>query len=69
MKSPQDQAPRSSEGLTRTRMVAVWEEGCKNSPSERVRKVRTSPAEEVAWMAHYSSMLPHSEALGEVWDL
>ena len=64
MESPQDRVPQGCEGATRTRMVTVWEEGCKNFPSERVRKAWTSPASEIAWMALYASMTPHLEALG-----
>lgn len=49
---------------TRRRMTRVWEEGCEKFPSERAIRLDSAPVDEVAWMAHYASMLPHSAVLG-----
>lgn len=60
----QDRAPARTEIATRSRMAEVWERGRKDFPSESARKILPDPAEEVAWMCHCASMLPHGEALG-----
>lgn len=60
----QDSAPVRAEIATRSRMAEVWERGRKDFPSEIARKILPDPAEEVAWMCHYASMLLHGEALG-----
>lgn len=60
----QDSAPARAEIATRSRMAEVWEGGRKDFPSEIASKILLDPAEEVAWMCHYASMLLHGEALG-----
>lgn len=64
MAPPQDNAPARAEISTRSRMAEVWKRGRKDFPSEIASKIRLDPAEDVAWMCHYASMLPHGEALG-----
>nr|DAV87573.1 MAG TPA: hypothetical protein [Caudoviricetes sp.] len=64
MTPPQDSAPARAEIVTRSRMAEAWEEGRKDFPSEIARDILPDPAEEVAWMCHYASMLLHGEALG-----
>ena len=66
MTPPQDSAPARAEIATRSRMAEVWERGRKDFPSEIARDILPDPAEEVAWMCHYASMLPHDEAPGRV---
>jgi hypothetical protein len=56
--------PIPQEIVTRARMARVWEEGCEKFPSERTIRPGSAPVDEVAWMAHYASMLPHNVALG-----
>ena len=50
--------------IIRSRMIRVWEEGCEKFPSERAVSPGSAPVDEVAWMAHYASLLPHNAALG-----
>lgn len=64
MTPPQDSAPARAEIVTRSRMAEAWERGRKDFPSEIARDIPPDPAEEVAWMCHYASMLLHGEALG-----
>lgn len=64
MTPPQDSAPARAEIATRSRMAEAWERGRKDFPSEIARDILPDPAEEVAWMCHYASMLLHGEALG-----
>lgn len=64
MAPPQDSAPARAEIAARSRMAEVWERGRKDFPSEIARDIPPDPAEEVAWMCHYASMLLHGEALG-----
>lgn len=54
----------ASDEVTRTRMVRVWERGREEFPSELIRRPDSGPADEIAWMAHYVSMLPHNDVLG-----
>ena len=71
----QDSAPARAEIVTRSLMSEAWEMGRKDFPSEIARDILPNPDEEVAWMCHYASMLPHGEALGrarirgQLWKL
>ena len=64
MAPPQDTDSARPEIVTRSRMAEVWKRGRKDFPSEIARDILPDPAEEVAWMCHYASMLLHGEPLG-----
>ena len=49
--------PIPQEIATRSKMVRVWEEGCKRFPAER-QASSDCPASEVQWMLHYASCMP-----------
>ena len=64
MAPPQDTDPARAEIVTRSRMAEVWERGRKDFPYELNRRGGSDPASEISWMAHYTSLLIHNDALG-----
>lgn len=48
----------------RSRMVQVWEEGCRRFPSERTSRPKSGPDSHLSWMLHYASQLMDRNAVG-----
>ena len=51
--------PIPAEIVTRSKMVRVWEEGCRRFPAERSAS-SDGTASEVQWMLHYASRMPEA---------
>ena len=49
---------------TRARMVRMWEEGCRNFPSERASWPTSGPDSHLSWMLHHASRLVDRDAVG-----
>lgn len=57
--------PIPEEIATRTRMVRVWSEGFRKHPGWTPQPEERCPRREVAWMLHYSSLLPEAPLVSQ----
>lgn len=57
--------PIPEEIATRTRMVRVWSEGFRKHPGWALQPEGRCPRREVAWMLHYSSLLPEASLVSQ----
>ena len=57
--------PIPGEIATRTRMVRVWSEGFRKHPGWALHPEERCPRREVAWMLHYSSLLPEASLVSQ----
>lgn len=57
--------PIPEEIATRTRMVRVWSEGFRKHPGWTLQPEERCPRREVAWMLHYSSLLPEASLVSQ----
>lgn len=55
---------RQHELLTRALMVQVWEEGCRNYPSERASWPKSGPDSHLSWTLYHASRLIDRNAVG-----
>ena len=57
--------PIPEEIATRTRMVRVWSEGFRKHHGWALKPEERCPRREVAWMLHYSSLLPEASLVSQ----